>query len=63
MPLLNNNPPQKCRWHAYSSTAELEQAATQAILDSAQQAISLRGAFHIVLAGGNTPRRVYELLR
>lgn len=33
------------------------------IMDSARQAIHQRGAFHIVLAGGTTPRRVYELLR
>lgn len=35
----------------------------QAILHASQQAISQRGAFHIVLAGGTTPRRVYESLR
>ena len=35
----------------------------RAILRAAQQAISQRGAFHIVLAGGTTPRRVYESLR
>ena len=35
----------------------------QAILHASQQAISRRRAFHIVLAGGTTPRRVYELLR
>ena len=63
MPLSNSNPSQQCRWHAYNSTAELEQAALQAILHAARQAISLRRAFHIVLAGGTTPRRVYELLR
>ena len=63
MPLLNSDPQQKCRWLACSTTAELEQAALQAILHSAQHAISLRGAFHIVLAGGTTPHRVYELLR
>ncbi|MDD5180768.1 MAG: 6-phosphogluconolactonase [Gallionellaceae bacterium] len=63
MPLLNSNPHQQCRWHAYPATAELEQAALQAILHAARQAISLRGTFHIVLAGGTTPRRVYELLR
>ena len=63
MPLLNSNPPQQCRWHAYHSTAELEQAALQAILQAARQAINLREAFRIVLAGGTTPRRVYELLR
>jgi len=59
----NKNQPQQCRWHSYSTTAELEQAAAQAILHAAQQAISQRAAFHIVLAGGTTPRRVYESLR
>lgn len=64
MPLLtNNDPAQQCRWHGYSTTTELEQAVAQAILGAAQQAISRRGAFRIVLAGGTTPRRVYELLR
>ncbi|MBI4938613.1 MAG: 6-phosphogluconolactonase [Nitrosomonadales bacterium] len=63
MPLSDNNPPQPCRWHAYRAIPELEQAARQAILEAARQAIRLRGAFHIVLAGGTTPRRVYELLR
>ena len=54
---------QQCRWHSYSTTTELEQAATQAILCAAQKAISQHGAFHIVLAGGTTPRRIYESLR
>lgn len=35
----------------------------RAILQAAQPAISQRGEFHIVLAGGNTPRRIYEALR
>ncbi len=60
---INDSQPQQCRWHNYSTTAELEQAAVQAILLTAQLAISQRGAFHIVLAGGTTPRRVYESLR
>ena len=59
----NNTPQQQCRWHGYNSSAELEQAAAQAILHAARQAINQRGAFHIVLAGGTTPRQVYELLR
>lgn len=63
MPLSGNDPSQLCRWHAYSSVAELEQAALRAILEAARQAIRSRGAFRIVLAGGTTPRRVYELLR
>lgn len=63
MSALDNTPPQKCRWHSFDTTAELEQKATQGILQAAAQAISLRGAFHIVLAGGTTPRHVYSLLR
>lgn len=61
MPSLNSN--QQCRWHNYSTTADLELAAVQAILHAAQQAIRQRGAFHIVLAGGTTPRKVYASLR
>jgi 6-phosphogluconolactonase len=33
------------------------------ILRAAHDAIAARGAFRIVLAGGNTPRKVYEALR
>lgn len=62
MPLLINNPQQR-HWHSFNTTAELEQAATQAILQAALHSISLRGTFHIVLAGGTTPRRIYESLR
>jgi 6-phosphogluconolactonase len=42
--------------------SELEQAAAQFILNSANDAISHKGSFHIVLAGGSTPRNVYHLL-
>ena len=62
MPLLINNPQQR-HWHSFNTTAELEQAATQAILQAALHSISLRRTFHIVLAGGTTPRRIYESLR
>lgn len=54
---------QQCRWHGYPATEALEHAAAQAIFNCSQQSISQRGSFHIVLAGGTTPRRVYELLR
>lgn len=60
---ISNAAAQQCRWHAYPTTAELEQSATLAILHAARLAINDRGAFHIVLAGGTTPRRVYESLR
>lgn len=64
MPSTNNSTfSQQCRWHRFKTTVELEQAAVQAILHSAARAISQRGTFHIVLAGGTTPQRVYELLR
>jgi len=64
MPSSNSNTlPQQCRWHDYSTNAELEQAVVHAILHAAQQAISQRGAFHLVLAGGTTPRKIYEALQ
>ncbi|HUX90733.1 MAG TPA: 6-phosphogluconolactonase [Gallionellaceae bacterium] len=61
--LIDNNSRQQCRWHACPSTSSLEYAAAQAIFNASQQAIRQRGAFHLVLAGGTTPRRVYELLK
>ncbi len=54
---------QQCRWHPYPSNASLEQAAADIIHEAAISALRERNAFHIVLAGGNTPRHVYELLQ
>jgi len=54
---------QNCRWQTYVTSAELEKRAVQTILHSAQQSIRQRGIFYIVLAGGTTPRRIYEALR
>jgi hypothetical protein len=56
-------PLQQRRWHEFSSRGTLETAAATAILASAQRAIGERGLFRIVLAGGTTPRRVYQALR
>jgi len=53
---------QQRRWHEFDSRSDLEAAAADAILASAQQAIAERGAFRIVLAGGTTPRQVYRAL-
>jgi 6-phosphogluconolactonase len=61
MPKSSN--PVACRWHLYSTITELEAAAVRAIQQAAQQAISLRGRFDIVLAGGTTPRRIYRAMR
>lgn len=54
---------QQRRWHPYASSTLLEIAAVQTIQVSASKSIETRNAFHIVLSGGNTPRRVYELLQ
>jgi 6-phosphogluconolactonase len=54
---------QICVWHVYREAALLHQRAAQGIERLAAEAIAARGAFRIVLAGGNTPRAVYERLR
>lgn len=54
---------QTCRWHRYASLAELSRSAAERILQAARQAIERHGHFSIVLAGGSTPRQVYQLLR
>ena len=54
--------PQQRRWRAFATPAILAQAAVAAICGAATRAIAVRGAFHLVLAGGTTPKRVYELL-
>jgi 6-phosphogluconolactonase len=54
---------QQCIWHSFKTIDELEQEAVRAILHAASQAISQRGTFHLVLAGGNTPRSIYTSLR
>lgn len=57
------NKTQLRHWHPFKEAHELELAATTSILRAAQEAIAKRGAFRIVLAGGTTPRKVYEALR
>ncbi|MFZ5557444.1 MAG: 6-phosphogluconolactonase [Pseudomonadota bacterium] len=49
-----------CRWHAVSDERALQRAACETILVSAAQAIHERGQFHLVLAGGSTPRGIYH---
>lgn len=54
---------QKSRWHRFESQAALNEASVSRILAAANEAIAARGAFSIVLAGGNTPKSIYESLR
>ncbi len=51
------------RWTSFESMDALKQGVCDAIVKSAHDAIAKRGRFSIVLAGGNTPRAVYSLLR
>jgi 6-phosphogluconolactonase len=54
---------QVTRWTTFASVAALRSAAVNFILQSAEAAINTRGRFDIVLAGGSTPRQIYEDLR
>ncbi len=51
------------RWKHYESIEALRHDVCDVIVTSANEAIAKRGRFSIVLAGGNTPRAVYRLLR
>jgi 6-phosphogluconolactonase len=51
------------RWHGCPSAAEVRERAGAWIGVAAKEAIAARGVFHVVLAGGETPRGVYEALR
>ena len=59
----NPFPVQQCRWHAMSNTQVMATAVAERTLAAANRAVREHGRFVIVLAGGNTPRGVYELLR
>ncbi len=51
------------RWHDMANAQALQRSALRRILDAAARAIQERGSFRIVLAGGQTPRGVYRMLR
>nr|MDQ2736788.1 6-phosphogluconolactonase [Pseudomonadota bacterium] len=54
---------QSVRWHAMADVAALHSAVAARVLAAADRAIRARGRFSVVLAGGDTPRGAYELLR
>ncbi len=54
---------QQCRWHPVPDLPALARAASARILAAADRALRARGQFHLVLAGGNTPRGTYRELR
>ncbi len=51
------------RWHPAADVAALRQQACRRILGAGAAAISARGRFVLVLAGGSTPRAIYAALR
>lgn len=53
---------QTARWHVHSSTTALMAAVASRLVTLARDAITARGRFDIVLAGGETPRALYQQL-
>ena len=51
------------RWHVCMTAAEVRERTVAWIAAAAREAVAARGAFRLVLAGGETPRGVYEELR
>lgn len=49
-------------WHRFDNADSVAIAVCQHIITAAQQAITERGSFKLVLAGGITPEKVYRLL-
>jgi 6-phosphogluconolactonase len=54
---------QTCRWHVVADASTLHRAVTARCLAAERRALAGRGRFVVVLAGGETPRGAYELLR
>ncbi len=50
------------KWHQFKTAAEVAETICAEIIQLAEQAISETGNFKIVLAGGSTPEKVYQLL-
>ena len=60
---MTPSPSQIDRWHTLPNADAVRDRALEWIRRSAVESIALRGVFHIVLAGGTTPRAVYQALR
>ncbi len=50
------------QWHQFETATEVAEAVCTEIISYAEQAISERGRFNLVLAGGSTPEKIYQLL-
>ena len=58
----NDSPVNTIRWHLLPNTDAVATTAAKRILAAAETAISQRGQFKIVLAGGGTPKATYQKL-
>lgn len=56
-------PAQVVRWHVFPDDASLVANALARVMAAARDAVAQHCAFDIVLAGGNTPRKLYRALR
>jgi 6-phosphogluconolactonase len=54
---------QACRWHVAPDEGAFRRQAVDIVLATAEVSIRERGQFHLVLAGGGTPRPIYKELR
>ena len=54
--------PRSTTVQAFATAENLARAAAVQFVELANQAVTDHGLFHVALAGGNTPRRMYELL-
>ncbi len=50
------------QWHRFDTAIQVAEEVCNQIIQLAKQAISETGSFKIVLAGGSTPEKVYQLL-
>ncbi len=55
-------PFQEIRWHVLEDPAAVAAETCRRILAAAEQAVSERGLFRLVLSGGRTPAEAYRLL-
>ncbi len=53
---------QNLRWQVKDNAEQVAIDTVAQIIAVAKNAVSKRGLFHLVLAGGSTPKRVYQLL-
>jgi len=50
------------QWHQFDTATLVAEAVCEQIIQIAEQTISETGVFKIVLAGGSTPEKIYQLL-